>query len=273
MEVLHQRKTCFSFGTAVYRFFVDETTAVIALLSLDRIGQASLRELLRRFPSPQEALEHFSSARRLDRAKVLEAGKVARTLRAEKVRLLRETASDFPTKLADLPDCPEFVFAQGNFTLLSAPAVGIVGSTRPSLRASQLSYEFGKECARRGICVVSGNARGIDFFAHKGAFDAGGTSVLVLPCGILRFCRRVGYPDRAMLLRNALLLSELHPLQEWATWCALARNRLISALSDLVISFQDNLGRGAQKTLEIARSIHRKTAVLTTRDFTILDLL
>ena len=66
------------------------------------------------------------------------------------------------------------------------PAVAIVGARSCSPYGAQVARMLGRELAAAGLVVVSGLARGVDGEAHRGALEAGGSTVAVLGCGIDR---------------------------------------------------------------------------------------
>jgi len=260
---------------------LSERDALLLLLSIEGVGQVTLRRLLERYRSAKSvvlALEREgvsglqSGCRQGGLAESCAAAKaLGKELEAARVLLLRQGEPLFPRRIAELPVPPAALFLQGDTNLLGVRSVAVVGKSRPSAKGARSSYETARRLSREGICVVSGNAAGVDFFAHKGALDAGGRSIFVLPTGILRFVRHFGLPPRDTLLERALLVSELHPLQSWATWAALARNRLIAALPDAVVSFRGDVGPGARRTLDHARQLGRKAAVLSGPDDPALD--
>lgn len=53
-------------------------------------------------------------------------------------------------------------------------AVAVIGSRGPTVYGKQVAERFGEGLAQRGVTVVSGMARGIDAWAHRGALKAGG---------------------------------------------------------------------------------------------------
>ena len=70
--------------------------------------------------------------------------------------------------------------------MLRRPTAAVVGARSCSPYGAQVARMLGRELAAVGIVVVSGLARGVDGEAHRGALEAGGTTVAVLGCGIDR---------------------------------------------------------------------------------------
>lgn len=123
------------------------------------------------------------------------------------------------------------LYAIGNLELLGRKAIGICGSRDASEGGLMHAYEFGREAATQGAVVVSGYARGVDRQAHKGALEAGGATIAVLPEGIRYF--RIIKDLRAVvdLHRNFLAVSMFEPDAPWKAWRAMERNKLIVGLS------------------------------------------
>ena len=63
---------------------------------------------------------------------------------------------------------------------MPAPSVAIVGTRYPTAQAATYTFELAGRLARSGVTVWSGGAVGIDAAAHRGALEAGGTSVVVV---------------------------------------------------------------------------------------------
>lgn len=64
---------------------------------------------------------------------------------------------------------PSKLFYKGDLALLQRPKVSIVGTRRPSNYTRQFTYSLAKALSKRGVCVVSGVAMGVDAVAHSGA--------------------------------------------------------------------------------------------------------
>ena len=79
---------------------------------------------------------------------------------------------------------PPVLYAVGNLDLLELDGFGICGSRDASGVALEWAFDFGRQVAEGGGTLVSGYARGIDRQAHKGALEAGGSTIAVLPEGI-----------------------------------------------------------------------------------------
>ena len=80
------------------------------------------------------------------------------------------------------------------------------------------------------MTVVSGYAKGIDTATHLAAVKAGGTTVIVLAEGILRFRRKRAYAHEGFDWSRSLVVSQFPPLQTWSVGAAMSRNAVIAGL-------------------------------------------
>ena len=170
--------------------------AWIVLNGIPHLGPVTLRRLFDRFgPDPLTIL----AAPERDLTAVDGVGpKIARVLRAwsdhfdldREKRLIekhgagfvRQTDSAYPAPLREIYDPPIGLYTLGDMCFRD-PAVAIIGSRRTTLYGLRAARQFAAGLARRGVCVVSGLARGIDAAAHEGALEAKGPTVAVLGNG------------------------------------------------------------------------------------------
>jgi DNA processing protein len=169
-------------------------------------------------------------------------------------RFLPRSASEFPRLLAAIHDPPAGLFLRGESepAVLSRPAVAIVGARACSGYGASVARSLGRELAAAGLVVVSGLARGIDAEAHRGALEAGGTTVAVLGCGIDR-----DYPAaHAELARKVaaagLVVAEYALGVEPAPWRFPARNRLVAGLCAATVVVEARERSGALITADLA---------------------
>lgn len=89
----------------------------------------------------------------------------------------------YPRLLADTDGAPPVLFVQGSLTADDAQAVAIVGTRKCTPYGRQVARRLAGDLARRGFCIVSGLAEGIDAEAHLGALEAGGRTIAVMASG------------------------------------------------------------------------------------------
>jgi DNA processing protein len=160
----------------------------------------------------------------------------------------------FPPLLAAIHDPPTGLFLRGaaDPALLARPSVAVVGARACSPYGEHVGRLLGRELAAAGVVVVSGLARGVDGAAHRGALDAGGSTVAVLGCGIDRDYpashRRLAGEIRA----TGLVVSEYEPGIEPAPWRFPARNRVIAGLALAVVIVEARARSGALITADFA---------------------
>ncbi len=138
--------------------------------------------------------------------------------------------------------------------------VAIVGTRESSAYGDRTAGRLAAACAREGIVVVSGLARGIDAAAHRGAMKAGGRTIAVLGTGV-----DVPYPVSHRTLHRevqeaGLVLSEMEPGTRATPGCFPRRNRLIAGLASVVVVVEAPFKSGAMNTTSWAEDLGRTLA-------------
>ena len=90
----------------------------------------------------------------------------------------------YPKSLKNTLDPPPVLYVLGQLDQQDGPGVAVVGSRRATPYGRTTAERFGRELAELGFTVISGMARGIDTYAHRGCLAAGGPTIAVLGCGL-----------------------------------------------------------------------------------------
>jgi predicted Rossmann fold nucleotide-binding protein DprA/Smf involved in DNA uptake len=138
---------------------------------------------------------------------------------------------------------PPVLFGAGESALLQGGGLAIVGSRDVDEAGERFAGDVAAWCARGGMPVVSGGARGVDQIAMASALEAGGIVIGVLADTLLR--RSVTREARNALADGRLLLvSPYHPEAGFTVGNAMGRNKLVYALADygLVVSAEYKKG-------------------------------
>lgn len=174
-------------------------------------------------------------------------------LNTSKIKTIRIGDKNYPEKLMNIYGRPQTLYILGNETLLNEKSIAIIGCRNASNYGLRSAYQFGYELAKKGICIVSGFARGIDTYAHKGALAAKGKTIAVLGCGL-----NVVYPPENMelykqiLIKGGAIITE-YPLESKPERHHFPiRNRIISGLSDGVLVVEAKKKSGTLITVEYA---------------------
>jgi DNA processing protein len=170
------------------------------------------------------------------------------------LRWVARTDVLFPTRLASVHDPPPGLFLRGKAPaeLLSRPAVAVVGARSCSDYGAHVARTLGRDLAAAGIVVVSGLARGVDGWAHRGGLEGGGPSVAVLGCGIDRDYPRAHSSLAAQLADTGLVVSEYPPGVAPAPWRFPARNRIVAGLAAATVVVEARERSGALITADLA---------------------
>ncbi len=169
-------------------------------------------------------------------------------------RVIRRRTNGFPALLAAIHDPPPLLFLRGeaDAEILERPAVAVVGARSCSSYGRSVARSLARELAGAGLVVVSGMARGIDSEAHRGALEAGGTTVAVLGCGIDRDYPAAHSELARRICERGLVVSEYEPGVEPAPWRFPARNRIIAGLCAATLLVEARERSGALITADFA---------------------
>ena len=170
------------------------------------------------------------------------------------LRVLLYDDADYPVLLRNDPLPPPVLFAEGDLTLLGGRRAAIVGTRNATAAGRDTATTLGRQLADADVHVVSGLARGIDGCAHRGALQTvgAGRPVAVVACG-----HDVEYPreHRALwrsVAERGLLLSESPPGTSPEAFRFPMRNRVIAALSEIVIVVESRHRGGSLITVNEA---------------------
>lgn len=158
---------------------------------------------------------------------------------------------------------PSTLFYKGNLDLLKRPKVSIVGTRRPSNYTRQYTFNLAKALAKRGVCVVSGAAMGVDAIAHEGAGED--NTIAVVANGL-----NIRYPavNRGLIegIENrGLVLSQFNDGFRASGWSFVVRNELVVALGDILVVTEADLDSGSMRSVEYALKMGKEIFVLPQR--------
>jgi predicted Rossmann fold nucleotide-binding protein DprA/Smf involved in DNA uptake len=129
---------------------------------------------------------------------------------------------------------PPILFGAGNPSALVKRSVAVVGSRDADEASTAFATALGRSCARNGLTVVSGAARGIDSAAMLAAADRGGAAIGVVAEALERAVRRADF--QAHLVAGELtLIAVKHPAAGFSVGDAMGRNRLIYSLAEAAV--------------------------------------
>lgn len=164
---------------------------------------------------------------------------------------VRRGGPGYPERLETIADPPAELWVRG--MVPDETGVAIVGTRRATRYGLDIARAMGTAVALAGWPVISGLARGVDGAAHRGCLDGEGTGVAVLGSGL-----EVWYPPEhrplgeELVSRGGAVISEYPPETRPEPWRFPARNRLISALSGVVVVTEAAKKGGALITARLA---------------------
>ncbi|MBP5609064.1 MAG: DNA-processing protein DprA [Lachnospiraceae bacterium] len=223
----------------IYRLQLAVLAEVMPAAVRDLLAGFGTAERICRLGAPEiESLEYLTENDKKELQTALKRGlpvEMADHMKKRGIGMVCIDEAMYPGKVRCLPDAPYALFYRGELPDPDKKHVAVIGARKCSDYGRRTAEYFGRELAGAGVGVISGMARGIDGMAQEACVDAGGKSYGMLGSGV-----DVIYPlsNKGLyhkLTENGGVISEYPPGREALSFHFPARNRLISAFSDLLI--------------------------------------
>ncbi len=251
---------------------MDNTKEVEAAIRLSRmkgVGAAGFKQLLSDYKLPTTALKEWLLVKP-DERKLLEVSKgknsgeemieySLKKLSEEKYYAYYYSQKGYPEQLCDLGEPPPVIFSTAR--LQKHKYAAVVGSRHTSEEKQEYARQITKELMKQGFVIVSGGAAGIDTIALQTAVENNGYAMAILANGL-----DVTYPKENRELfkeicRHGALITELMFGAQPQKGFFPTRNRLISAISDVVVAIPSSETSGSLITASWASKLNRKVTI------------
>ena len=204
---------------------------------------------LREYTNSEEIIKKIMNSEKRQKAE-----EILNKMERENIRIITLMDKTYPKNLQRIYDKPILLYAKGNTNLLkSLKKISIIGSRNCSEYGKIVTQKLSYMLAKKDYTIVSGMAKGIDSYAHKGTLTAKGNTIAILGSGVNYI-----YPEEnkrlynKILEQNGLILSEYgidtKPIPEYFP----ARNRLISGISDKILITEASRKSGTMITANFA---------------------
>lgn len=168
------------------------------------------------------------------------------------VRVIPWDHDDYPLSLRAIDDAPPTLFVLGQWKPRTGYAV--VGTRTPTPESQALAAQISANIVQAGHMVISGLAMGVDTLAHMGALaEPNGLTCAVLGSGVLNIYPPSNRGLAQAILGRGALLCEVTPEMTVAAPGLVARNRIITGLSEALIVVQTEIDGGAMHAVRFAK--------------------
>ncbi len=232
---------------------LPEEAYAVALAMEPDVGPSTLRLLLDgKRPSEAWAWAHRDAGSGAAHGEGEVASRWERHLRLG-VTVLRPEHPSYPRRLLEDPQAPAVLFCLGDVAALNGGATAaLVGTRAPTRYGIGVAAQFGADLSAAGVSVVSGLALGVDGAAHEGACGAGAPPIGVVAGGLDQ-----PYPSQharlwERVVEHGVIVSESPAGVRTQKWRFPVRNRLLAALSDVVVVVESRHHGGSRHTVDAA---------------------
>lgn len=169
------------------------------------------------------------------------------------IRSCKKDDEFYPKTLRDVKDAPDILYYVGDISVFENVVIAVVGKRDAAERYLRLARRIGEVLAREGFTVLNGLAMGVDAYASKGAVEANGKVVAVMPGGLDEI-----YPKSNIELAEKIvtaggcLISEYPNGTRPQKYTFVQRDRIQAMLSDKVFIVDAEKAGGTMHTADYA---------------------
>lgn len=237
----------------------------IWLSRLEGLSPKTLMELLERYKTPKELWNKTKEELMLDGIKEKQADEIVNPkyrhnldkyleyMNNNNIELINIYDKDYPDRLKVIYDPPVVLYVKGNKKILKEKGISIVGCRLCTKYGEKIAKKLSYNLSLNNINIISGLAKGIDSFAHRGTLMAHGRTLAVVGCGLDRV-----YPQENKELFDEIISNGGAVISEYIIGTKpLAqnfprRNRIISGLSEGVVVIEAREKSGTLITVDFA---------------------
>jgi len=248
----------------------EERLDILRLSLIPKVGPVTIKQLIHHFGSAKAVFD----APRGQIAKLPGLGKtIANAIHSKAflietdtllkaslnhdIQVLTYLDDHYPKRFKQLPDVPLVLYVKGNLELNTKKTIGVVGTRRATRYGLSTTKHIIEEAKNSSTTLISGLAFGIDVKAHESAIKEEMPNIAVLACGLDQIYPAAHRSIGKKIMANGGLVSE-YPIGIKADPRQFpARNRIIAALSDVLIVVEAAKTGGALITANIAHSYDR----------------
>ncbi|MGH4138111.1 DNA-processing protein DprA [Clostridium sp.] len=182
-----------------------------------------------------------------------EIDNVKRNLEINEIKSIAYSEEKYPKKLKNYDDAPFILFYKGNIMPLNQGYnISIVGSRKYSNYGKDVTKIICRDLCANNINIISGMAKGIDSFAHESCLDNKSYTCAVLGSGLDIVYPKENFKMFQKIVGSGCVISEFLPGTPPYAYNFPLRNRIISALSDIIIVIEAGEKSGSLITANLA---------------------
>ncbi|UOQ43391.1 DNA-protecting protein DprA [Halobacillus salinarum] len=192
---------------------------------------------------------------------ILESDHEIKKYKEQNIEVISITDSRYPLKLREIEDPPAILYCRGNLDALNIQKkIAVIGTRKATSKGRNAAAKIASAFVGMNYAIVSGLAEGIDSAGHRGALEAKGITIAILPGGV---DQNSVYPakNRALaeeiVANNGLLVSEYAPGKRPFKASFVQRDRLQSGMSLGVCPVQTDIKGGTQHTIKFSKEQKR----------------